>query len=79
MHYLVKDQVSVKLFGVFLQGTLVFSLFIYSLMSDWTHLFYSLSYNPILLYFVAQSILVLAFDTPLAPCPFAITSPFRFS
>lgn len=79
MHHLVEGLVSVKLFGVFLHGTLVFSQFIYSLISDCTHLFYSLSYNPILVNFVAQSIPVLSFDTPLAPCPFAITSPFWFS
>lgn len=53
-----------KLLRIFLHGIVVSSCeFIYSVVPGWTHLFYSLGYNPILIYFVAQIFALLASGT----------------
>ena len=60
------SAVCTKLFGILLHKRFVSSPFIYFFnylfMSVWTHayLFYTLGYNPIPLYFVTQTVLVLA-------------------
>lgn len=53
-----------KLLRIFLHGIVVSSCeFIYSVIPGWTHLFYSLGYNPVLIYFVAQIFALLASGT----------------